>query len=869
MTVEEIEIIVTAKVEQAIKEVSQLAVIIKQQMKQIQKAFSSIDTKAMENKMQQAMQSVKKKMQDFNRSIQNNEITIKVNNKEAEKQISQIQKQIDSLQEKINARHIQLKITSSKLGGITDKAEGGQEGKATEEIESYNRQLKNAKGKMAQLKQETAQTGNHQGKLGGFFSAFKEKLVQAKENAGRFKNAFKKLPELTQGIASGIKKVGSGLKNGIGHIFKNVAALFSLKNVYSLLSNSAQAWLSSQNSGAKQLSSNIEYMKYAMGSTFAPVIQWITNLVYQLMKAIQSVVYALFGVNIFANASAKSYASMAGNAKKAKEETKQLAGIHDEINSIQSSSSDNGSESGGTIAPSFDLSEIDHTPNRIIDAIKNGSWYEVGAIIGEKLNESMSNIPWGQIQESTRKIGRGIAENLNGFIGSTDWNLVGNTIAQGVNTAIYFSYEFVTTFDWNQLGESIGDTINGFFDNVDWSTAGKTLGEGTKGIFNTISTALQEVDWAKIGQDIMDFLTNIDWNGVISSLCSSLGAAIGGISEVLATILLEGLIYPISDFFVQKIEECGGNIILGLLKGIVEGLIGIGEWIYENMIQPFVEAFCNALGIQSPSTVFAEFGQNIIQGLLNGIQSLLEMVGQIWENIKGMAVIAFTAVKDFIVNIWNGIVQTISNVWNTIVTKVKEGVSGAWNAITSVFGGIADWFGGIFRNAWEAVKNVFSKGGEIFNGIKDGILNGLKAIVNVIITGINRVIAVPFNGINMALRAIRSVNILGMQPFSWIGTIGVPQIPTLAKGGVLFEDTIIRAGEYAGASTNPEIITPQNIMYDTMKRALSESQIENNKERPIRVQVSVGGKNLVDELIDGINEKTRQTGKAQIKVSYA
>ena len=96
MTVEEIEIIVTEIVEQAIKEVSQLAVIIKQQMKQIQKAFSSIDTKAMENKMQQAMQSVKKKMQDFNRRIQNNEIPIKVNNKEADKKISQIQKQIFS-----------------------------------------------------------------------------------------------------------------------------------------------------------------------------------------------------------------------------------------------------------------------------------------------------------------------------------------------------------------------------------------------------------------------------------------------------------------------------------------------------------------------------------------------------------------------------------------------------------------------------------------------------------------------------------------------------------------------------------------------------------------------------------------------------
>ena len=68
------------------------------------------------------------------------------------------------------------------------------------------------------------------------------------------------------------------------------------------------------------------------GSVFAPVIQFVTNLVYQLMKAIQSVAYALTGVNIFAKASASSYAGMAGSASKAKKETQSLAGIHSEIN---------------------------------------------------------------------------------------------------------------------------------------------------------------------------------------------------------------------------------------------------------------------------------------------------------------------------------------------------------------------------------------------------------------------------------------------------------------------------------------------------------------------------------------------------------
>ena len=161
------------------------------------------------------------------------------------------------------------------------------------------------------------------------------------------------------------------------------------------MSGSASSWLSSQNAGAQQLSTNIEYMKNAMGSALAPVIQWITGLIYNLMKAIQSVVYALFKVNIFAKASAKSYASMAGSAKKAKDETKQLAGVHDEINNIQSNENadSGGGSGGGSGMPSFDLSKVDLSSS-IMDAIANGDWYGVGALLGQKLNEAMASIPW-------------------------------------------------------------------------------------------------------------------------------------------------------------------------------------------------------------------------------------------------------------------------------------------------------------------------------------------------------------------------------------------------------------------------------------------------------------------------------------------
>ena len=101
---------------------------------------------------------------------------------------------------------------------------------------------------------------------------------------------------------------------------------------------------------------------------------------------------------------------------------------------------------------------------------------------------------------------------------------------------------------------------------------------------------------------------------------------------------------------------------------------------------------------------------------------------------------------------------------------------------------------------------------------------------------------------------------MGLRPFSWIGTISVPQIPRLAKGGVLTEATTVLAGEYSGAKTNPEIVTPQNIMRDTFEDVLSNYG-GNNNDRPIYLTVNVGDKKLGQILLDDLRDKKRRTGK--------
>ena len=109
-------------------------------------------------------------------------------------------------------------------------------------------------------------------------------------------------------------------------------------------------------------------------------------------------------------------------------------------------------------------------------------------------------------------------------------------------------------------------------------------------------------------------------------------------------------------------------------------------------------------------------------------------------------------------------------------------------------------------------------------------------------------------------------SLIGLDPISLkLSTISLPR---LAKGAVLKVPTVAEMAEYPGASQNPEIVTPQNIMEETFDRVLARYNDSNNGQ-PIRVQVYFGAKNVIDEVIDGINEKTRRTGKAQIKVGYA
>lgn len=119
------------------------------------------------------------------------------------------------------------------------------------------------------------------------------------------------------------------------------------------------------------------------------------------------------------------------------------------------------------------------------------------------------------------------------------------------------------------------------------------------------------------------------------------------------------------------------------------------------------------------------------------------------------------------------------------------------------------------------------------------------------------------NTINKAINLINgAIKLINKLPGVNIGMIGTLSLPRLAKGGVLTEATAVVAGEYSGAKSNPEIVTPQNILRETFEDVMSN--YSGNGGQPLHITIQYLGKTIFDDTIDYINSKTRRTGKNTI-----
>lgn len=96
----------------------------------------------------------------------------------------------------------------------------------------------------------------------------------------------------------------------------------------------------------------------------------------------------------------------------------------------------------------------------------------------------------------------------------------------------------------------------------------------------------------------------------------------------------------------------------------------------------------------------------------------------------------------------------------------------------------------------------------------------------------------------------------------------------MASGGVAYRPTHALIGEYAGASSNPEIVTPQDLMFETMVRANEASNAGTNallRKILNAVEESGGGETTVTittaDVVAALDRKNRRVGKTVVPVA--
>lgn len=244
---------------------------------------------------------------------------------------------------------------------------------------------------------------------------------------------------------------------------------------------------------------------------------------------------------------------------------------------------------------------------------------------------------------------------------------------------------------------------------------------------------------------------------------------------------------------------------IGLVVAAIAGLVAAFVVLW-NKSDKFREFWINLWEkIKVSAAVVIEFIKIAFKNTWEAIKKVWDVAGKYFETVWKAIKLVFSVVKNVLTgnfsDAWNGIkaiwslvsgwfndnvVKPVRDFFSGMWDNVKKGASDAWNGITETFSHVADWFHDKFSNAWQRVKDVFSTGGQIFDGIKEGITNAFKSVVNAIIRGINKIIAIPFNKINDVLGTLRDFEFLGKKWFEGIiSTFEVPSIPELAKGGIL------------------------------------------------------------------------------------
>lgn len=616
------------------------------------------------------------------------------------------------------------------------------------------------------------------------FKAFSSGIKGAISSLKSFVTQSHKARAGTRGLLRGLTSLKTMLFSRVKRMFISAIINGIRESMQALAQFDADFNTSMSNikNAAKGLSANLSVSLGGLINAIEPVVTRIINAISRAISYLNALFAMLGGKSTVTVAKKQmdSYADSAAGAGGAVKELKRQVYGFDELNK-RSKDSDGGGGGGSNAGDLFEEVPIDSllpdTIKGLFDRIKAAyeanDWTEIGRVIADGLNmgmEAVDNWITGTLQPKAVTWAQRTGQLINGIVEGADFALMGKTLADGINTAIYFLATAIETIDWRTLGSQLATGLYSLISNIDLGRLIEGINALAIGFFNFFSGAIQAINWQQLGADIYNALktmfTTLDYGGVVSAWAEAFGSFIGGLAGLLWGFI-ETAISDLGDWMKEAFYENGEFTWEGFCNGIVDAVKGIGDWIVEHIFDPFIDGFKAAFGINSPSTVMKEQGGYIVEGLLLGIKNS-------WTNITSFFSSVLGGLKSLLSSAWSSIKSGTSSAWSSIKTTVTSAFDGAKTSVTTAAATLKTNLG----NAWNTLKtntaqawtNIKSSVSTAVSNLRTDTttkVNGIRTTVQTAWTSLSSATSSAWSGIQSSVMGKWNALKSSMQSTSW------------------------------------------------------------------------------------------------------
>lgn len=657
-------------------------------------------------------------------------------------------------------------------------------------------------------------------------------------------------------------------------------------------------------------------------SAFTPVIKVINTLMGKLVSLANC--FKDFMANIFGKQSdgmaetsgdiADATSNMEDLGDATKDTTKKMNGLLsiDEINTLGDTSD---SSSGTGDIGDADLSNMEKQTDNVDKALDKliGKVTELKNIFSEGFNIGLNGANFDNIIGSCESIKKSLKDIFNDSGVQDAANNYINTLVKSMGKSLGSFVSIGITMGENVLGglsiylEGAKDRIKSWiikmFDissetaeiKSNFSVAvsdifsvfkGETAKNMTSDVIEIFSSTFMGATeiFAKFGRDAIDALTAPFINNK-DTIKEALENTLNPIQQITGTIadaitetwdkinnLYDEHIKP----YFEAIKEGFSDIVRTILDAYNNYIVPIlDEWgdrftkLYEEHIAPMVDQIVKVFG--KVIDVLKDVWQNYLVPLNKWIiENVVPILAPIFKEIGDLVFNCFGTISDGI----KDMMQVIGGIIDFIAGVFTGDWKRAWQGVKDIFGGMWNSLKDVVKGAWDRILDLFKNGGQVFSGVVGAIGDVFKRIVNCILGGINKVISTPFNTINGLLNRIRNVSVMGIEPFSGFwgeNPLPVPQIPYLARGGIVDSPTLAMVGEAGKEAVVPLENNTQglellaNKLISMMGNNNNNNSMNSSNDNPINIYIQVKDTTLGKVTIDSINKLNRLAGKNLIK----